>query len=135
MNGYLKAYRVITWIGILTNATFAASAFFYPGFLIKMLGGGRADLFEDPWLGNVGLLLLLTAAFYFPTAQDPTRDPLYSRLAAWSRVLAAAYWVVYLLTKGADLPGGFWQIPLSDGLMGIVLVILLRLGLPGEARS
>jgi hypothetical protein len=134
MNGYLKGYRIVTWIGILTNLTFAASAFFYPDFLIKMVGGGQADLFEDPWLGNVGLLLLLTAAFYLPTAQAPDRYPLYSRLAAWSRVAAAAYWIVYLLTKGADLPGAFWQIPLSDGLMGIVLVVLLRLGLPAEAR-
>lgn len=135
MNHYLKGYRVLTGIGILVNLTFAASAFFFPSFLIQNVGGGRADLFDDPWLGNVGLLLFLTAAFYLPTAIDPARHRLYSWLSAWSRVAAALYWVIYLATAGADLPGGFLQIPLSDGVLGVVLLVLLRLGLPAaEAR-
>jgi hypothetical protein len=134
VNGYLKGYRLIVWIGILVNLTFAMSAFFFPQFLVDMVGEGRADLFEDPWLFNVGLLLLLNAAFYLPAARDPLRDTLYSWLTAWSRVAAAAAWIVYLLARGAGLPGSFWNIPLSDGVMGVLLVVLLRLGLGGEAR-
>ena len=135
MNHYLKAYRVLTGIGILVNLTFAASAFFFPSFLIENVGGGRADQFDDPWLGNVGLLLFLTAAFYLPTAIDPVRHRLYSWLSAWSRVAAAVYWIAYLATAGADLPGSFRNIPVSDGVLGIALLVLLRLGLPAaEAR-
>jgi hypothetical protein len=133
VNKYLQGYRLLTGIGILTNLTFAASAFFFPSFLIENVGDGRADLFEDPWLGNVGLLLVLTAVFYLPTAIDPRRHRLYSWISAWSRVAAAAYWVVYLLTAGGDLPGGFRTIPMSDGVLGIVLLVLLRLGLPDGA--
>lgn len=131
MNGNLKAYRVVTWIGILVNLSFALQAFFYPRPLIQMLGGGRVDLFTGPWLGNVGLLLLLTAVFYYPTARDPRAHPLYSWLAAGSRVAAAVYWVLYLLTAGSGLPRGFWAIPLSDGVMGVLLLFFLRRGLGG----
>jgi hypothetical protein len=134
VNGSLKAYRVLTWIGILTNVIFALSAFFYPDFLIQRLGGGQADLFEDPWFGNVGLLLLLTAAFYLPVAQDPARYPLFSWIAAWTRVAAAAYWIVYLMTRGADLPAGFRTIWVSDGVIGVLCLLLLRKGLAGVAR-
>ncbi len=136
MNGSLKAYRVLTWIGILTNLVFAFSAFFYPDFLIQRLGGGQADLFEDPWFGNVGLLLLLTAAFYVPVAQAPARAPLFSWIAAWTRVAAAVYWIIYLATRGADLPAGFRTIWVSDGVIGVLCLILLWKGLPrGAARS
>lgn len=130
MNIYLKVYRLLTGIGILTNLTFALSAFFYPAFLIQQVGSGQADLFEDPWLGNVGLLLLLTAVFYLPTAIDPSRYPLYTWLSAWSRVGAAVYWILYLTLGRTDLPASFWTIPLSDGALGVILVLLLRAGLP-----
>jgi len=129
VNGYLKGYRLVVWVGILINLTFALSAFFYPEFLIQQVGSGRTDLFDDPWLFNTGLLLLLNAAFYLPAARDPLRDTLYSWLTAWSRVIAAAAWIVYLLTTSMDLPRSFWNIPLSDGVMGVVLLVLLRLGL------
>lgn len=134
MNHLLQGYRLLTGIGILTNLTFAASAFFFPSFLIENVGGGRTELFDDPWLGNVGLLLLLTAAFYLPTAIDPLRHRLYSWISAWSRVAAAAYWIVYLVAAGSGLPSGFWTIPLSDGILGAVLLVLLRLGLPARGE-
>lgn len=134
MNGYLKGFRLVAWIGILVNLTFALSAFFFPQFLVDMVGEGRADLFEDPWFFNVGLLLLLNALFYLPATREPLRDTLYSWLTAWSRVVAAAAWIVYLLTRGDGLPGSFWNIPVSDGVMGVVLLVLLRLGVGGEAR-
>lgn len=135
MNRYLQGYRLLTGIGILENLIFAASAFFYPRFLIENVGGGRADLFDDPWLGNVGLLLVLTAAFYLPTAIDPGRHRLFSWIAAWSRVAAAVYWMVYLATAGGGLPSGFGTIPLSDGVLGVLLLVLLRLGLPKRAAG
>jgi hypothetical protein len=93
------------------------------------------DYGGDPWLFNTGMLLLLNAAFYFPAARDPLRDRLYTWLTAWSRVFAAASWIVYLVTIGASLPSGFWTFPLSDGTMGVLSVILVRLGLRDEARS
>jgi hypothetical protein len=135
MNGYLKAFRLITWIGILTNVTFFLSSVFFPAFLSKVTTGGTVDYAGDPWLFNTGMLLILNAAFYLPAAQDPLRDRLYSWLTAWSRVFAAVSWIVYLATIGTDLPSGFRTFPLSDGTMGIVLLILLRLGLRSAARS
>ena len=130
MNGYLKGYRLFAWIGILENLSFAASAFCYPALLIQQVAGGRAEMIQGPWLFNTAMLLLLGAAFYLPAAQDPTRDPLYSRLTGWARVFASVSWIVYLLTAGAGLPSGFWTFPLADGLLGIMLLALLRLGLP-----
>ncbi|HEY7216503.1 MAG TPA: hypothetical protein VIC28_17910 [Thermoanaerobaculia bacterium] len=135
MNGYLKAFRVITFIGILTNLTFLLSSVFYPALLNNATTGGTVDYGGDPWLFNTGMLLLLNAAFYFPAARDPLRDRLYTWLTAWSRVFAAASWIVYLVTIGASLPSGFWTFPLSDGTMGVLSVILVRLGLRDEARS
>jgi len=135
VNRSLQGYRLLTAIGILTNLTFAASAFFYPAFLIENVGGGQADLFDDPWLGNVGLLLILTAVFYLPTAIDPVRHRLFSWISAWSRVGASAYWIVYLATAGAGLPGSFRTIPLSDGILGVLLLILLRIGLPAASAG
>jgi hypothetical protein len=134
MNGYLKAYRVIVWIGILTNLTFFSSTVFFPAFISKTTTEGTVDYSGDPWLFNTGMLLLLNAAFYLPAAVNPLRDRLYSWLTAWSRVFAAVSWVVYLATTGTNLPSGFRTFPLSDGTMGIVLLILLRFGFRGEDR-
>lgn len=134
MNGYLKAYRIIVWIGILTNLTFFASSVFFPAFISKTATDGTVDYSGDPWLFNTGMLLLLNAAFYLPAAVNPLRDRLYTWLTAWSRVFASVSWVVYLATIGANLPSGYRTFPLSDGTMGIVLLILLRLGFRREER-
>src|SRR5262245_6915018 len=133
MNGYLKAFRLITFIGILTNLTFFSSSVFFPSLLNNVSSGGTVDYGGDPWLFNTGMLLLLNAAFYFPAARDPLRDRLYTWLTAWSRVFASASWIVYRLTIGSSLPSGFWIFPLSDGTMGVVLVFLLSRGLRNEA--
>ena len=133
MNGYLKAYGIIVWIGILTNLTFFSSSVFFPSFVVGTVGGSPADE-KDPWLFNTGMLLLLNAAFYLPAAVNPLRDRLYTWLTAWSRVIASVSWILYLATIGANLPSGYRTFPLSDGTMGIVLLILLRLGFRGEER-
>jgi hypothetical protein len=135
MNGYLKAFRLITFAGILTNITFFLSSVFYPALLNNVSTGGTVDYGGDPWLFNTGMLLLLNAAFYFPAARDPLRDRLYSWLTAWSRVFASVSWIVYMLTIGSSLPSGFWVFPLSDGTMGVLLVFLLSRGLRNEPRS
>lgn len=134
MNIYLKLFRLIVWIGILVNLTFASSSFFFPSFVVGVAGGATPNL-RDPWLFNTGMLLLLNAMFYLPVAMNPLRDRLYSWLTAWGRVVASVTWIVFLATAGGFLPSGYRTFPLSDGTMGVVLLLLLRRGLRDAPAS
>ena len=129
MNGYLKWFSIVVWVGILVNLYFAVPALFVPDYLINTL-----DLdpeFNTVWLRNAGLLIFLISFYNVAAALAPARYPAISWLVIGGRLLAAIYWLIVVLDvlDTSINPGAFLPFLIGDLTFGTVKAILLYIGL------
>lgn len=131
LNGWLKAYRVVTWVGILANLGFVLPALFAPDLLGATLGPGSVEL-SYVWVAFAGTLLVVASALYVPAARDPLGHHVHAWLSVVGRGMAAAFWISTDLRW--SLPGPIEQFWITDGAFCVVLLVLLQGGLPRRWR-
>ena len=89
MNGYLRWFRWLTWVGVIANlATFIIPSIFVPDVLEATLGPG-ATAISYVWLALAGVVLAMATTFYIPAAADPLRYKLFAWLSVIARVASA----------------------------------------------
>jgi len=129
MNGYLKWYRVLSWIGVVVNLGFILPALFSPDLLETTLGPGAVSL-SYVWAAAAGMVLLVATVFYMPAAKDPLGYHVYAWLSVIGRALAAAFWISCDFRW--HLPGPIETFFVTDLAFAIVFLVLLQLGMPEQ---
>ncbi|MCB1055799.1 MAG: hypothetical protein KDD11_09855, partial [Acidobacteria bacterium] len=131
MNGYLKWFERLTWIGIAVNLGFILPALFAPDLMEAMLGPGSIE-FGLIWVAYAGFMLLVASCFYIPAARDPLGFHVYAWLSVVGRGVAASFWLWQ--NRRWHLPGAIETFWITDGAFCVIFLILLQLGLPPEQR-
>ncbi len=124
-NTYLKWFRLVVWLGILVNLSFAVPAVFAPSWLLTRMNLPLAD--QTIWLRDAGMLLFFLSTMYIPAARDPGRYTFNAVFAVIARLVFAVFWLVPVL--GANAPLGylfFGLVDLSFGLGQASLLLLLQ---------
>ena len=118
------SFRVVVWVGILLNWSFAALAFVAPEMLVDELAlGPRTD---PVWLFNYSVLLAILSVFYIPAAKDPFRYRTNAWMMIVARLVPATTFFVGV-SKGFMAPG-FFKLGVADATIGtLVLILLVRL--------
>src|SRR5262245_57224566 len=88
---YATWFGRVVWLGILVNLSFAIPALFTPAAFASSLDLRPAQ--PDTWLRNTGMLLVVLCLFYARVARDPFEYSGFARIAAVSRLMAAAFWL------------------------------------------
>ena len=114
MNGYARAFRLVTWTGILTNFALGLTGVFAPDWLLRTMGFDVA--YPNLWPRFAAWLLILLSLFYIPGANDMNRYRANAVLAVTCRFAGVAFFVGavalvgfetrYLLFGGIDLVFG-----------------------------
>ena len=89
-----KWFGRVVWLGIIFNLCFAIPAIFAPDMVLASLDLPPAT--SMLWLQNVGMLLLTLCIFYTPSAVNPGRFPVHTKLVVLSRWIAALFWFILL---------------------------------------
>ena len=122
MNHYRKWFRVVVWLGILANWSFAAIVILIdPHGLLDLLGLGAVA--STVWLYNYSVLLFILSCFYIPAAGDPFRYRVNAWLLIVGRLLPAS--TFFLGVWMGLMPKGFVLLGLADSTFGIVQLFLL----------
>ncbi len=130
LNGWLRWFRYLTWVGILVNlAGFVLPALFTPDMMETILGPGMVEL-SYLWVAAAGMLLLVASLFYVPAAKDPLRYHVYAWLAVAGRGVAGLFWISTAFVW--DLPGPIETFWITDTLFCVVFLVLLLKGMPPE---
>jgi len=128
LNGWLRWFRALTWVGIVVNlAGFVLPALFTPDILETTLGPGMVEL-SYVWVAAAGMLLLFATLFYIPAAKDPLRYHVYAWLAVLGRGIAATFWIWTDLRW--HLPGMIETFWITDGAFCVIFLVLLLKGMP-----
>ena len=130
MNKSLRWFRVLIWVGVFINMTFAIPALVAPGLLNGLLGLPAQAIY--PWMSNVGMLLIGVSLFYIPAGLSPERWFTYSWLTVISRLIAVIFWIYLAQTSG--YPQTFLPLLLSDAAMFVLLGLTLQSGLPAAGK-
>ncbi len=125
MNGYLRWFRWLTWVGVVANLGFIVPAIFVPDLLEATLGPGSTAV-SYVWLALAGVVLAAATMFYLPAAAHPLRYRLFAWLSVAGRALAALFW----LWQNArwKLPGSIQNFWMLDGTFAVIFLVLLWLG-------
>jgi hypothetical membrane protein len=135
MNGSLRWYGRVVWLGNVANALFWVPALFYPDLISDVLGHEKG--FHTVWLRNVGMLLILVGIFNAIAAHAPHRTPVLAWGVAAARIIASLFFLeVFLFNShmSSDRPEVFGFFFLADFTFGVVMGALLQRGLPAEHR-
>ena len=128
LNGWLRWFRALTWVGIVVNlAGFVLPALFTPDILETTLGPGMVEL-SYVWVAAAGMLLLFATLFYIPAAKDPLRYHVFAWLAVLGRGIAATFWIWTDLRW--HLPGMIETFWITDGAFCVIFLVLLLKGMP-----
>ena len=119
-NPWVKWFRLVVWLGILANLTFAVPAVFAPAWLMRLLA-------IDPprpwiWLQDAGGLLLLLTLTFIPAASDPFRYKFNAAIAVIGRLAFGVFWFWQVLF--AAYPKEYLTFAFVDAGLGIVLLLL-----------
>lgn len=126
MNGYLRWFRWLTWVGVIANlATFIVPSIFVPDLLEATLGPGSTAI-SYVWLALAGVVLAMATTFYIPAAADPLRYKHFAWLSVVGRALASIFWL--LQNPRWHLPGPIQSFFIMDGVFAILFLVLLWLG-------
>ncbi|MCG8454794.1 MAG: hypothetical protein MI919_00825, partial [Holophagales bacterium] len=131
LNGYLKWFSRLTWVGVAVNLGFILPALFSPDTLEAILGPGSTE-FAIYWVPFAGLLVAMATVLYLPAAADPLGRHVYAWLSVVGRGMAAGFW----LWQNArwDLPGPIRSYWIADGFFFVVFLLLLQLGMPKQHK-
>lgn len=135
MNACLRWYRRVVLFGIGANLSFAFTALYAPGRLLRILG--LRQIGATIWLRNVGMLLVLVSMFNAGSALAPRRFPLYSWFVPIARLIAATFFLRVAVAnphRSSERPRVFLLLFLFDFTMGVVCSALLGLGLSRAQR-
>jgi hypothetical protein len=125
VNGYLRWFRWLTWVGVVANLGFIVPSIFVPDLLEATLGPGSTAI-SYVWLALAGAVLAMATTFYLPAAADPLRYRLFAWLSVVGRGLAAVFW---LSQNGRwKLPGSIQNFWMMDAAFGVIFLILLWAG-------
>ena len=129
MNGYLKWFSIITWVGLPINLYFAVPALFVPNYIVDTLN--LPPGFDTVWLRNAGLLIFIVTTYQALAAYSPTRYPAIPWLVVGGRLAAAFYWLLVSLGVGniSSEPSSFVPFLIGDLSFGAVTGVLLFFGL------
>jgi hypothetical protein len=135
-SGYRHLFRLVVWLGILVNLSFAVPAVLSPSWLLRRTGLPMPN--QSIWLRDSGMLLLFLSAMYVPAARDPQRYAVNAAVAVVARLVFAVFWLSAVF--GARAPRGHLSFGLVDLFFGLaqgsLLLRLLREGHPtGDAES
>jgi hypothetical protein len=124
VNGYLRWFRWLTWVGVVANLGFIIPSIFVPDLLEATLGPGSTAV-SYVWLALAGVVLATATMFYLPAAANPLRYRLFAWLSVVGRALAAIFWL--LQNPRWHLAGvqNFWML---DGSFAVIFLVLLWLG-------
>lgn len=130
LNGSLRWFRRVLWLGLAVNAAFVIPALFAPQLLVRSLGAQYVE-FSRFWIGATGVALLGVSLAYLVPAVHPSYRPGVSWLAVASRFVAVFFWV-----RVVSLPERrpFVAYLIADLVIGILLLFLLQRGLPQDER-
>jgi Cytochrome c len=130
MNGYLKWFQRLTWVGVIANLiSFVLPALFSPDTMEALLGPGSTE-FALYWVPYTGFVLLCASLMYLPAAVDPLGRHVYAWLSVVGRGLAAIFWLTQISRWGlSGMISTFWVL---DTTCCVVFLILLQLGMPPE---
>lgn len=131
MNGWLRAYRLFAWLGIVFNLGFILPALFAPDLLETVLGPGAVEL-SYVWVAAAGMVLAIATVFYIPAAKAPRRYPSYAWLSVAGRGLAAAFWIWTSLYWA--LPGPIAMFWIGDFTFFVLFLVCLQFGMPERLR-
>jgi hypothetical protein len=125
VNGYLRWFRWLTWVGVVANLGFILPSIFIPDLLEATLGPGSTAI-SYVWLALAGVILALATMFYLPAAAHPLRYKLFAWLSVAGRALAAVFW----LWQDArwHLPGPIETFYVLDLTFAVIFLVLLWLG-------
>jgi hypothetical protein len=127
-SGYRHVFRLVVWLGILVNLSFAVPAVIAPSWLVRRMGLPMPG--QTIWLRDAGMLLLFLSAMYVPAARDPQRYAFNAAVAVVARLVFAVFWLAAVF--GARAPRGhlfFGVVDLFFGLsQGSLFLRLLREG-------
>lgn len=124
MNTAAKWFRIVVWLGVLGNWTFAVFAFSQPLPLLAFLHLG--DVNNTVWLFNYSVLLSILSCFYLPAAGDPNRYIANAWLLIVGRLIPAS--TFFVGTAMGFMPEGFRMLGIGDATFGVVeLILLLKL--------
>lgn len=131
LNGYLKWFRALTWVGVLVNLGFILPALFTPDLMETILGPGMVEL-SYVWVAAAGMLLMVATLFYIPAAKDPLRYRVYAWLSVVGRGIAAVFWIWQDFRW--ELPGSIETFFITDLAFCLIFLFLLAKGMPPEWR-
>jgi hypothetical protein len=118
-----KSFKLVVWVGILLNWSFAAWAFVDPDRLFAMLGLGPVH--DVVWLFNYSVLLAILSCFYIPAAKDPLRYRTNAWLMIVGRLVPATTFFVGVFV--GFMPRGFLKLGAGDATIGVTVLVLLRM--------
>lgn len=132
MNKYLRWYAPAVWLGVLANVVgFALPVLLAPDWLLARLGLPYSA-YQNVWLRDAALLLLLLSITYLPAAVDPVRYKVNALVGAAGRLVFSLFWIWPVLFAGA--PRGFLVLGALDGAIGLLQGVLLYKLLREEER-
>lgn len=120
-----QLFKIIVWLGVIANWSFAVWAiFFNTAALLTYFGLG--DVPSTIWIYNYSVLLAILSCFYIPAAHDPNRYRANAWLLIVGRLVPAS---TFFIGVGMGfMPAGFARLGLGDSTFGILeLIFLVRL--------
>ena len=133
MNGYLRWFRWLTWVGVVANLGFIIPSIFVPDLLEATLGPGSTAI-SYVWLALAGVVLATATMFYLPAAATRCATAVCLALRG-GRALAAIFWLWQ--NPRWNLPGvqNFWMLDgtFAGDLPGPALARLPQGGSPEPA--
>jgi hypothetical protein len=115
MNGYARAFRVATRIGIATNFGMGLTALFAPDWFLRTMGFDVA--YPNLWPRFAAWLLILMSLFYIPGSTDLNRYRANAVLSVCARISGVAFF------SGMVLLIGFSPRYLLFGLIDLVFAV------------
>jgi hypothetical protein len=115
MNGYARAFRIATRIGVLTNLGMGLTAVVAPDWFLRAMGFDVA--YPNLWPRFAAWLLILMSLFYIPGANDLNRYRANAVLSVCARISGVVFF------SGMVVLIGFSSRYLLFGLIDLVFAV------------
>ena len=119
-NPWVNWFRLVVWLGILANLSFAVPSLFAPEWILGQMQ------FDPPrpliWFQDAGGLLFLLTLMFIPAAIDPFRYKFNAAVLVIGRLAFGVFWFWQVLFNG--YPGPYYTLAYTDSGLGVVLLLL-----------